>query len=128
MTNTSQAESERHAFQTHTDRGNKYPWILDILIEFWIYATTRIVDKVKVFGNRIKHVHWKDMGAEWEEKRGTMFGCGMGMIPLGDGVVGIQSIVDELLKIGFDGPTTLEVAGQDAVLTSATRLREWSGS
>jgi inosose dehydratase len=83
---------------------------------------------VKVFGNRIKHVHWKDMGAEWEEKRGTMFGCGMGLIPLGDGVIGIRAIVDELLKIGFDGPTTLEIAGQEAMLTSATRLREWSAS
>lgn len=30
---------------------------------------------VKVFGSRIKHVHWKDMGAEWEPKRGTLFGC-----------------------------------------------------
>ncbi len=81
---------------------------------------------VKVFGNRIKHVHWKDMGAEWEEKRGTMFGCGMGLIPLGDGVIGIQAIVDALVAIGFDGPTTLEVAGEEAVLTSAQRLREWT--
>ncbi len=81
---------------------------------------------VKVFGNRIKHVHWKDMGAEWEEKRGTMYGCGMGLIPLGDGVIGIQAIVDALVGIGFDGPTTLEVAGEEAVLTSAQRLREWT--
>jgi inosose dehydratase len=30
------------------------------------------------------------------------------------------------LSLGFDGPTTLEIAGRDAVLRSAERLREWS--
>ena len=37
-----------------------------------------------------------------------------------------QQIVQELDKIGFDGPTTLEIAGKDAVLESAKRLQEWS--
>lgn len=81
---------------------------------------------VKIFGGRIKHVHWKDMGAEWEPKRGTLFGCGMGTIPLGDGVVGVQQIVEALTAIGFDGPTTLEVAGVDNVRLSVERLRQWS--
>jgi inosose dehydratase len=81
---------------------------------------------VKVFGPRIKHVHWKDMPAEWESQRGTRFGCGMGTIPLGDGVVGIQQMVAELQAIGFDGPTTLEVAGVDNVKKSVERLRQWS--
>ena len=83
---------------------------------------------VKVFGRRIKHVHWKDMAAEWEPKRGTLFGCGMGTIPLGDGVIGIPKIVEALAEIGFDGPTTLEVAGVDNVKTSVERLRQWSSS
>lgn len=81
---------------------------------------------VKTFGARIKHVHWKDMGAEWEPKRGTLFGCGMGTIPLGDGVVGLQTIVEALMAIGFDGPTTLEVAGTENVKISAQRLQQWS--
>ena len=81
---------------------------------------------VKVFGSRIKHVHWKDMGAEWEPKRGTLFGCGMGTIPLGDGVVGVQQIVEALMEIGFNGPTTLEVAGVENVKISAERLQLWS--
>lgn len=80
---------------------------------------------VKVFGSRIKHVHWKDMPADMIPQRGKVFGCGMGLIPLGDGVVGIEAIVCELKRIGFDGPTTLEVAGEAAVKTSAQRLREW---
>lgn len=85
------------------------------------------VQFVKTFGGRIKHVHWKDMPASWESKRGTQFGCGMGLIPLGDGVVGIQGIVEALLETGFDGPTTLEVAGPENVRCSAERLRQWSG-
>lgn len=81
---------------------------------------------VKVFGKRIKHVHWKDMSGEMEAQRGKLFGCGMSLIPLGDGVVGIEALVKELEAIGFDGPTTLEVAGPDAVKLSAERLRQWS--
>ncbi|MBI1336251.1 MAG: TIM barrel protein [Phycisphaera sp.] len=81
---------------------------------------------VKTFGRRIKHVHWKDMPKEWEPKRGKQFGCGMGLIPLGDGVVGIETIVKELKNVGFNGPTTLEIAGEQAVKNSAERLRKWS--
>jgi hypothetical protein len=50
-------------------------------------------------------------------KRGTQFGCGMGLIPLGAGIVGIEAIVKELLATGFDGPTTLEIAGEDLNVT-----------
>ncbi|MEM1210672.1 MAG: sugar phosphate isomerase/epimerase family protein [Planctomycetota bacterium] len=80
---------------------------------------------VKRFGPRIKHVHWKDMPAEWEAKRGKVFGCGMATIALGEGVVGVEAVVKELMKIGFDGPTTLEIAGVEAVNRSAEQLREW---
>ena len=79
---------------------------------------------VKVFGERIKHVHWKDMGEEWLPQRGKVFGCGMGLIALGEGIVGIDAIVSELKAIGFEGPTTLEIAGEDAVKKSIAFLRE----
>ncbi len=81
---------------------------------------------IRTFGPRIKHVHWKDMEAAWESKRGTQYGCGMGMIPLGDGVVGMEALVKQLLDAGFDGPTTLEVAGPDNVKRSAERLHKWA--
>jgi inosose dehydratase len=81
---------------------------------------------IDTFHTRIRHVHWKDMGNEWTERRGTIFGCGMGSIPLGDGVIGIRSIVDALCNIGFSGPTTLEVAGHENMCISAERLRAWS--
>ena len=84
------------------------------------------IDFIRVFGSRIRHVHWKDMGAEWEDKRGTLFGCGMGSIALGDGKVDLPGIVKALQGIGFDGATTLEVAGRENVMRSAQRLREWS--
>lgn len=80
---------------------------------------------VQHFGKRIKHVHWKDMPAEMESQRGKLFGCGMATIALGDGVVGIEKLMKELKDVGFDGPTTLEIAGEDSVKTSAERLRQW---
>ncbi len=82
--------------------------------------------KDKDLVSKIKHVHWKDMPEEMIPQRGTVYGCGMGLIPLGDGVVGIKEIVEALDKAGFNGPTTLEIAGVDAVLESAKRLRQWS--
>lgn len=86
------------------------------------------LDYIKTFGPRIKHVHWKDMPAEMEEKRGELYGCGMALIPLGDGVIDIAAIVTALLDSGFDGATTLEIAGAESVQTSAKRLKEWSKS
>ena len=83
------------------------------------------LDYIEKFGKRIKHVHWKDMEASWEDKRGTLFGCGMAIIPLGEGVVGIENIVKALVGIGFTGATTLEIAGPENVQTSAERLTEW---
>ena len=86
------------------------------------------LDFVRTFGTRIRHVHWKDMAADMEEQRGKVYGCGMATIPLGDGVVDIPSIVAALGEIGFDGATTLEIAGPENVKLSAERLREWIGS
>jgi len=83
------------------------------------------VQFVRTFGQRIAHVHWKDMGPEWEPKRGTMFGCGMTTTPVGEGLVGAQGIVEALKEVGFDGPTTLEIAGEDNLKKSADQLRAW---
>lgn len=84
------------------------------------------LDYISTFGKRIKHVHWKDMASEWEEQRGSVFGCGMATIALGEGVIDLPAIVKALQKIGFDGATTLEVAGPENVKRSAQRLQEWS--
>ena len=84
------------------------------------------LDYIKTFSNRIKHVHWKDMGREWEGKRGRVFGCGMATVALGDGVIDLPAIVDALRDIGFDEATTLEIAGPENVKTSVARLNKWA--
>jgi inosose dehydratase len=47
----------------------------------------------------------------------------MAVIPLGTGAVGIREVYDALVAVGFDGHTTLEVAGDEAVLASRDYLR-----
>ncbi|MCX7045617.1 MAG: sugar phosphate isomerase/epimerase [Candidatus Sumerlaeota bacterium] len=83
------------------------------------------LDYIKTFGTRIKHVHWKDIPADWVSKRGTMTGCGMAVIALGDGVIDLPPIVKALKKAGFKGATTLEIAGPDNVKRSVQRLKQW---
>ena len=83
------------------------------------------LDYIKTFGRRIKHVHWKDMQSEWQEKRGSVFGCGMATVALGDGVIDLPPIVTALQDIGFDEATTLEIAGPENIATSVARLEQW---
>ena len=81
---------------------------------------------IKSFGKRIGHVHWKDMPAEMQQQRGKIFGCGMALIALGDGVIGIEGVVKALKKAKINVNTTLEIAGVDAVKESAKRLKKWA--
>ena len=76
------------------------------------------VAMVERLGSRIEHVHWKDLGEEWIAQRGQLHGCGMATIPLGSGVIDIDGVIGALQRAGFDGHTTLEIAGDDAVLAS----------
>ena len=57
-------------------------------------------------------------------KRGTVFGCGMSTIALGEGVVGISEVHEALVKAGFNGATTLEIAGEDNILNSKAFLEK----
>jgi inosose dehydratase len=81
------------------------------------------VAMVRRLGAKIEHVHWKDMPREMEAQRGKLFGCGMAVIPLGTGVVDIRGVFAELQRIGFDGYTTLEIAGEESVKASHAFLR-----
>jgi inosose dehydratase len=81
------------------------------------------VEYIRKFGSLIEHVHWKDMPAEMNARRGLCFGCGMATIALGEGVVGIADVVAALRSAGFQGDTTLEVAGERAVLASRHYLQ-----
>jgi inosose dehydratase len=81
------------------------------------------VEFVNHFGSKIEHVHWKDHGEDMLEKRGQIHGTGMSVVPLGTGVVDIKGTFEALVQAGFDGYTTLEVAGDDAVLQSWDYLK-----
>jgi len=82
------------------------------------------LEMIHKFGAKIEHVHWKDLPVEMVEKRGTQFGCGMSSTALGDGVIDIEAIYKALVKIGFNGYSTLEIAGEEAVLKSFAFLKK----
>jgi inosose dehydratase len=48
----------------------------------------------------------------------------MSLTALGDGVIGIEAIYKALEKAGFDGYSTLEIAGEEAVLKSFDFLKK----
>lgn len=81
------------------------------------------VEMVKRLSRHIEHVHWKDWPAEMEAQRGKMFGAGMALIPLGSGVVDIKGAFEALKVAGFNGYTTLEVAGEENVKQSYAYLK-----
>ncbi len=81
------------------------------------------LEMIAAFGSKIEHVHWKDLPSEMIEKRGTQFGCGMSLTALGDGVIEIEAIFKALVKAGFDGYSTLEIAGEEAILKSFSYLK-----
>lgn len=93
----------------------------------WLGGTDPL-DYVKQFGELIEHVHWKDLGPEYEATRGSTFGTGMSTIALGSGVIDIEGVFKALVAKGFDGYSTLEVAGDEAVLGSARFLEALGAS
>ena len=82
------------------------------------------LEMIAKFGSKIEHVHWKNLPLEMVAKRGTQFGCGMSLTALGEGVIDIEAIYHALVKAGFDGYSTLEIAGEDAVLKSFAFLKK----
>lgn len=80
------------------------------------------VEFAQAFEDRIWHVHWKDLPAEWEENRGKMYGCGFGPIALGEGVIDIAGVW-EVVKDSPAEYSTLEVGGDENVLKSYDYLK-----
>lgn len=80
------------------------------------------VEMAKTFKDRIWHIHWKDLPADWEEKRGTMYGCGFGPVALGEGVIDIAGVYD-VLKDSPAVYSTLEVGGDENMLNSYKYLQ-----
>jgi inosose dehydratase len=73
----------------------------------------------KRFKDKIKHVHWKDLPKEFEEKRGKEFGCGFSPIALGEGVIDIAGVYEVLKDVEY---CTLEIGGDDNMKKSVRYL------
>ena len=80
------------------------------------------VAMAKAFRDRIYHVHWKDLPADWESRRGTTWGTGYSPIPIGEGVIDIAGVFDVLKDARQLQYTTLEVGG-DNLLQSYSYLK-----
>ncbi len=81
------------------------------------------VEMARVFKNKIMHVHWKDLSADWESKRGTIYGCGFGPIALGEGVIDLKGVYDVLKDAPCLEYSTLEVGGEDNLKQSYAFLK-----
>ncbi len=84
------------------------------------------VEMARVFKDKIHHIHWKDLGAEWEPKRGTMFGCGFSTIALGDGVIDIKGVCEVLEDVNIQS-STLEIVGTEEILTKSVKYLKECG-
>lgn len=78
------------------------------------------VEMARVFKTKIHHVHWKDLGAEWKEKRGKEFGCGFSTIAMGDGVIDIKGVCN-VLKDANIKSSTLEIVGDESILKKSVK-------
>lgn len=86
----------------------------------WLGGTDP-VEMAKVFKDKIHHVHWKDLGAEWIPKRGKQFGCGFSTIAIGDGVIDIKGVCDALKGADIES-STLEIVGSAEMLQKSKKF------
>ncbi len=84
------------------------------------------VEMARVFKDKIHHVHWKDLGPEWESKRGTVYGCGFSTIALGDGVIDVAGVC-RVLKDGPVASSTLEIVGSEDILLKSVEFLKAQG-
>lgn len=91
----------------------------------WLGGTDP-VEMARVFKDKIHHVHWKDLSAEWKPKRGTQFGCGFSTIAIGDGVIDIKGVC-AALKGANIASSTLEIVGSAETLQKSKKYLEACG-
>ena len=75
------------------------------------------------FKQKIHHVHWKDLGPQWKEKRGKAFGTGFSDIAIGDGIVDIKGVCQVLKDAPIEGSTLEIIAPKETLLKSVAYLR-----
>jgi inosose dehydratase len=88
------------------------------------------VGMAKVFKDRIYHIHWKDLGKEFIEKRGKIFGSGFSTIELGTGVIDIAGVIDVLKDSPQIHNSTLEITGSPELLAASAAFvkKRWKAS
>jgi inosose dehydratase len=87
------------------------------------------LEMARVFKDRIYHIHWKDLGKEYIEKRGQLFGSGFSTIELGTGVIDIPGIIDVLKDSKQIHNSTLEITGSSEMLRASAAFvkKHWEG-
>lgn len=80
------------------------------------------VAMAKEFKDVIGHIHWKDLGEEMEEKRGTVYGCGFSTIALGEGVIDVAGVCEVLKDAGIEA-STFEILGEENLKKSHAFLK-----
>jgi len=68
-----------------------------------LYGAGQPIDALTLLGDRVRSVHFKD--AKWGDKPGVEWGE---EVRLGDGDVNIETYMETLASIGYDGPLTIE--------------------
>lgn len=91
----------------------------------WLGGTDP-VEMARTFRDRIHHVHWKDLGEQWEARRGTQFGCGFSTIALGEGVIDIAGVC-AVLKDADISSSTLEIVGSEDILRKSVEYLKQQG-
>ena len=86
----------------------------------WLGGTDP-VELAKTYKDKIYHIHWKDLGAEWIPKRGTVYGCGFSTIPVGTGEIDIAGVINVLKDSKQIRYSTLEVAGSPELLQQSAK-------
>jgi inosose dehydratase len=86
------------------------------------------VEMARVFKDKIYHIHWKDLGKEYAEKRGELFGSGFSEIELGTGLIDIKGVIDVLKDSPLIHDSTLEISGAPRLLAASAAyvLRYWN--
>ena len=75
------------------------------------------------YKDKIHHIHWKDLGPEWKDKRGKAFGTGFSNIAIGDSLVDIKGVCGVLKDAQIESSTLEIIAPKEVLLKSVSYLR-----
>ncbi len=85
----------------------------------WLGGTDP-VELAKELKDKIRHIHWKDLGEKWVEMRGKQFGCGFSDIAIGDGVIDIAGVCEVVKDLDIEH-STLELVGTAETLQKSVQ-------